>query len=101
METKREYNSKKSRGTRLEPPSMYNVIMHNDDFTPMSFVVDILVRHFDKSNEEATRLMLEVHNNKRSVAGTYPYDIAITKCYRALNEAKESGYPFKMVVDKA
>ena len=100
METEKQYVSKGSHKVKLSPPSLYNVIMLNDDFTPMDFVVWALETYFDKTKDEATALMLEVHHGKKSVVGTYSYDIAITKCYKVIAEARKKGYPFKVVVDK-
>lgn len=86
---------------KLKPPSMYNVVMLNDDFTPMDFVVYVLQKYFGKSFDDANRLMLEVHHGKKAVVGTYTYDVAVTKCSQVISEAKEQGYPFKVIVDKA
>ena len=70
--------SRKSR-VKVKEPGMYNVIMLNDDFTPMDFVVDMLIKYFEKSTTEATNLMLSVHKGNRAIVGTYVYDVAITK----------------------
>lgn len=87
--------------TKVKPPSMYNVIMLNDDFTPMEFVVWVLTHYFDKSFDDAERLMLQVHNGNQAVVGTYSYDIATTKCAQVINEARAQGYPFKVITQKA
>lgn len=86
---------------KLKPPSMYNVIMLNDDFTPMDFVVWALQTYFEKSFDQANRLMLEVHHGKKAVVGTYVYDVAVTKSSRVIQEARNKGYPFKVIVDKS
>lgn len=101
MENERQYVHKSGHKVKIKPPSMYNVIMLNDDFTPMDFVVWALQTFFDKNFDEANRIMLEVHHGKKAVVGTYVYDIAVTKCTRVIQEARSKGYPFKVIVDKA
>lgn len=101
METEKKIVSRSGSKVRLKPPSMYNVIMLNDDFTPMDFVVWVLEVYFDKSADEANRLMLQVHNGKKAVVGRYVYDVAVTKCAKVIQEARAKGYPFKVIVDKA
>ena len=64
---------------KLKRPKHYKVIMHNDDYTTMEFVVYILMEVFNKSLKEANRIMLEVHEKGRGIAGVYPYDIAVSK----------------------
>lgn len=86
---------------RIKEPKHYRVIMHNDDFTSMDFVVEILMDIFHKEEAEAQRLMLMVHESGRAVIGAYPYDIAVTKVQTALGLAKEQGYPFRMTVEEA
>lgn len=85
----------------LREPKHYRVIMHNDDFTSMEFVVEILVDIFHKEEAEAERLMLMVHESGRAAVGTYPYDIAVTKVQAALSRAEKKGYPFRMTVEEA
>ncbi len=85
----------------IREPRHYRVVMHNDDFTPMDFVVDILIDIFHKGVPEAERLMLMVHESGRAAVGAYPYDIAATKVQTALNRAREGGYPFRMTVEEA
>ena len=75
--------------------------MHNDDFTSMEFVVDILIDIFHKDQLEAERLMLLVHQSGRAAIGSYPYDIAITKVQAATARAKGEGFPFRMTVEEA
>lgn len=81
-------------------PKHYRVIMHNDDFTSMEFVVDILVDIFKKDVPEAERLMLMVHNSGRAAVGTYTYDIAATKVDAALTRARAEGFPFRMTLEE-
>ncbi len=85
---------------RIKEPKHYRVIMHNDDFTSMDFVVEILMDIFHKEEAEAQRLMLMVHESGRAAVGAYPYDIAVTKVQAATARAKEEGYPFRMTVEE-
>ena len=87
--------------SRLKEPKQYNVIMINDDFTTMEFVVEILVEVFHKDELTAQALMMNVHKNGQAVVGKYPYDIAATKVRIALDRAKEQGFPFRMTVEEA
>lgn len=84
----------------IQEPKHYRVIMHNDDFTSMEFVVEILTDIFHKSEIEAERLMLMVHESGRAAIGSYPYDIAVTKVQSAVARAKEHGFPFRMTVEE-
>lgn len=86
---------------RVREPKLFNVIMLNDDFTTMEFVVDVLIKIFGKDHASAEALMLVVHNKGRAAVGTYPYDIALTKIGKAMNLAKEKGFPFRMTVEEA
>ena len=85
----------------IREPKHYRVIMHNDDFTSMEFVVEILMDIFHKDEAEAERLMLMVHERGKAAVGRYPYDIAVTKVQTALARAKEEGFPFRMTVEEA
>ena len=87
--------------TRVDAPRNYNVVMINDDFTPMDFVVDILVGVFGKTLNEALALTLEVHNKGRGIAGTYTRDIAETKVMKAMDMAKAEEHPFRVEVQPA
>ncbi len=82
--------------TKAQRPKLYKVIMHNDDYTTMEFVVEILVGIFNKGAAEATKIMLDVHKKGAGVAGIYPYDIATTKVNQAHIEAREKGFPLKL-----
>lgn len=77
-------------------PRMYNVIMHNDDFTPMDFVVMVLKTVFYKGDGEAERLMLDVHQKGQAVVGQYTLDVAVSKSQKAMRMARDQGYPFKL-----
>ena len=78
---------------KLETPSMYNVVMFNDDFTPMEFVVEVLETFFNKDREAATRVMLTVHTMGKAVCGSYTRDIAETKAAQVNQYARESQHP--------
>lgn len=83
---------------KIREPKHFKVIMHNDDFTTMDFVVDILIDIFHKDEPEAERLMMMVHENGQAVVGAYPYDIAVTKVQSAAARAKVEGYPFRLTI---
>lgn len=85
--------------TAVREPGQYNVVMYNDDFTTMEFVVEVLVDIFRKSMPEAERIMMYVHENGKAVVGTYPYDIAVTKTNLAVGRARAEGFPFKIIVE--
>ena len=78
---------------KLEIPSMYNVVMFNDDFTPMEFVVEVLETFFNKDREAATRVMLTVHTVGKAVCGSYTRDIAETKASQVNQYAREIQHP--------
>ena len=82
-----------------EPP-MYNVLIHNDDYTTKAFVVEVLISVFNKSIDEATRLMWHVHRNGIGVCGVYPYEMAETKVSLATMAARENGFPLKTTMEK-
>ena len=84
--------------TRLshDLPRMYRVIMHNDDFTTMEFVVDVLRKVFFKPEEEANQLMLKVHKEGKATVGLYTLDIAVSKSQKAMRMARDQGFPFKL-----
>lgn len=84
----------------LREPKHYRVIMHNDDFTSMEFVVEILTDIFHKEQAEAERLMLMVHHKGKAQVASYPYDIAVTKVQTARKRAKEEGFPFRMTIEE-
>lgn len=86
---------------KIKKPNHYKVVMYNDDFTTMEFVVAILIRIFNKKIEEANKIMLDVHKKGKGIAGVYPYDIAISKVAKSLNYAKQEGFPFKLTVEEA
>lgn len=81
-------------------PKKYKVIMYNDDFTTMEFVIAVLMDIFNKNIEEANSIMMEVHNNGKGIAGVYPFDIAISKLNKAQTLARKEGFPFKLTVEE-
>lgn len=82
-----------------EPP-LFRVLLHNDDYTTMEFVVQVLVSLFGKSIEEATRIMLNVHHHGVGLCGLYPYEIAETKVSAVHAAADEHGFPLKCSMEK-
>ena len=85
---------------RVKAPSFFKVIMLNDDYTPMEFVVRLLESIFKKSPTEAHRLMLEIHQSGRAVCGRYTFEIAETKAAQVLQEAKKENYPLCCLIEQ-
>lgn len=85
---------------KLEKPKLYKVVLHNDDFTTMEFVVFILKHVFLRSDTEALTIMLKVHNEGIGIAGTYTYEIATMKAQKAINLARASEYPLLCTVEE-
>ena len=85
----------------IKKPSMYNVILINDDYTPMEFVIDILQMFFNKKKEEATQIMLHVHKKGIGVCGTYTYEVAESKCKAVINYSKKNEHPLQCTVEKS
>jgi len=85
----------------LDEPEQYKVLLHNDDYTTMDFVVEVLVKVFHKSIEESEQLMLKIHKSGKAVCGVYTYDIAQTKVYQVRQLAKQNGYPLLATFEKA
>ena len=81
-------------------PSIYKVIILNDDYTPMEFVVFTIQNVFKKSHDEATRIMLKIHTEGVGVCGMYPLEIAETKMKQVLNLAKEHQHPLQCIIEK-
>ena len=86
--------------TKLEKPKMYKVVLHNDDFTTMEFVVFILSHVFMRSDAEAVVIMLKVHNEGIGIAGVYPYEVATMKAEKAMNLARAHEYPLLCTVEE-
>ncbi|MFH2093194.1 MAG: ATP-dependent Clp protease adapter ClpS [Pseudomonadota bacterium] len=86
--------------TKSDLPPMYKVILHNDDYTTMEFVVEILMTVFGKSLEKATQIMLNVHNRGKAICGIYPRQVAETKVETVHNMASSKGFPLKSTMEK-
>jgi ATP-dependent Clp protease adaptor protein ClpS len=87
--------------TRTKTPSPYKVLMLNDDYTPMEFVVHVLQSIFKMSIEDATRVMLHVHQRGVGVCGIFPYEIAETKVTQVIDFARENQHPLQCTLEKA
>jgi ATP-dependent Clp protease adaptor protein ClpS len=87
--------------SRVKPPPMYQVVLLNDDFTPMEFVVGVLQKFFGKGREQATQIMLKVHHEGRGVCGVYPRDIAATKVEQVCSYARQHQHPLQCVMEEA
>jgi len=82
---------------KVKPPQMYQVVMLNDDFTPMEFVVVVIQEFFGKDRETATQIMLKIHLDGKGVCGVYSRDVAATKVDQVLGAAKQAGHPLQCV----
>jgi ATP-dependent Clp protease adaptor protein ClpS len=96
----REEHEVTDQDTLLVEPPMYRVFLMNDDYTPMDFVIEILMKVFNKSIESATQIMMSVHNNGSGVCGVYTYEIAETKTGTVHRMSEESGYPLRSTMEK-
>ncbi len=85
---------------RTKKPSMYKVLMLNDDYTPMEFVVHVIMRFFAKSQEDATRIMLHVHNHGVGECGVFTYEVAETKVTQVMDFARKHQHPLQCVMEK-
>ena len=94
-------SSKEKDLARIKEPKRYNVIMFNDDFTTMEFVVEVLVDIFHMDEITAEEVMMTVHKSGKAVIGTFPKDIALTRVDMALRRARNEGFPFRMTVEEA
>lgn len=86
--------------TKQKFPPMYKVILHNDDYTTMEFVVEILISVFGKPLEKAKQIMLNIHNKGKETCGIYPRQIAETKVETVHNLASSKGFPLKSTMEK-
>ena len=82
---------------KIQPPQMHQVVMLNDDFTPMEFVVLVIQEFFGKDRETATQIMLKIHLDGRGVCGVYSRDIAATKVDQVLDATHQAGHPLQCV----
>lgn len=85
---------------KTKRPSMYKVLMLNDDYTPMEFVVHVLERFFSKSREEATQIMLHVHRRGVGICGVYTYEVAETKVTQVTEFARRNQHPLRCTLEK-
>lgn len=85
---------------KTKKPSMYKVLMLNDDYTPMEFVVHVLERFFQKNREEATRIMLHVHQRGVGICGVYTYEVAETKVTQVMDFARRHQHPLQCTLEK-
>lgn len=85
---------------KVKKPSMYKVLMLNDDYTPMEFVVHVLERFFSKSTEEATRIMLHVHQKGVGVCGVFTFEVAETKVNQTMELARKNQHPLQCTLEK-
>ena len=96
---KQQGSVKERSGVFTNYPKHYKVIIHNDDFTTMEFVVKILIEVFYKPESEATAIMLAVHHQGKGVVGLYSYDMALSMTNRATQMAKSAGFPLRITVE--
>lgn len=87
--------------TKSQDPKLYNVILLNDDYTTMEFVLQILETLFQKSPAEAYRIMMHVHRNGRGLAGVYTWEVAETKVEQVATLSREAGYPLRATIEDA
>src|ERR1700744_2652603 len=85
---------------KTKRPAMYKVLMLNDDYTPMEFVVHVLERFFSKSSDEATRIMLHVHQRGVGICGVYTYEVAETKVTQVMDFARQNQHPLQCTLEK-
>jgi ATP-dependent Clp protease adaptor protein ClpS len=85
---------------KTKKPAMYKVLMLNDDYTPMEFVVHVLERFFQKSRDEATRIMMHVHRRGVGVCGVYTYEVAETKVTQVMDLARQNQHPLQCTIEK-
>ena len=97
---KQEESVLESEVTRVKPPPLFKVMLLNDDFTPMDFVIHVLQRFFHMDREQATMVMLKVHNEGTGLAGVYPKDVAETKVRQVTDFAREHQHPLQCVMEE-
>ena len=86
---------------KKQDPTLYKVVLLNDDYTQMDFVLHVLETVFQKSPAEAYRIMMHVHLNGRGIAGVYPWEVAETKADKVASLAAEAGYPLRATIEEA
>ncbi|MDO8608167.1 MAG: ATP-dependent Clp protease adapter ClpS [Phaeospirillum sp.] len=85
---------------KTKKPSMYKVLMLNDDYTPMEFVIHVLERFFNKNRDDATRVMLNVHTRGVGICGVYTYEVAETKVTQVMDLARQNQHPLQCTIEK-
>lgn len=96
-----EISEKEEQKELLKEPPFYKVVLNNDDYTPMDFVVEVLCTFFNKTPEEATKVMLEIHHKGKAICGIYTRDIAETKSEMTNRYSREKEHPLLCCVEKA
>lgn len=86
--------------TSLTPPAKYCVILHNDDYTTMDFVIDVLMRFFGHDEKSATQIMLAVHKEGKGICGIYSAEVAETKVFQVTHYAQQNRFPLKCTMEK-
>ncbi|QIR14766.1 ATP-dependent Clp protease adapter ClpS [Shewanella aestuarii] len=86
--------------SELQRPNMYKVVLNNDDYTPMDFVVEVLQRFFDKNEQQAVDIMLAIHHKGKGLCGVYPFGIAETKVLQVNQFARENQHPLLCTLEK-
>jgi len=99
VSTKKEFETRGE--LSLMEPRQYKVLLLNDDYTSMDFVVEILMNIFHKSYQQAEAIMLEIHRKEKGLCGVYTYEVAETKIMQVRKLAREQGYPLKAVMEEA
>ena len=85
------------RTQKVKPPQMYQVVMLNDDYTPMEFVIVVIQEFFGKDQETATQIMLKIHLDGKGICGVYSHDVAATKVDQVMDAAAKAGHPLQCV----
>jgi ATP-dependent Clp protease adaptor protein ClpS len=101
MSTRADEAVKERTDTRQQEPTLYKVVLLNDDYTTMEFVMQVLETLFQKSPAEAYQIMMHVHVNGSGIAGIYPWEVAETKAASVIALAREAGFPLKAVTEEA
>jgi ATP-dependent Clp protease adaptor protein ClpS len=86
---------------KLKEPARFAVILHNDDYTTMEFVLDVLKRFFHRTESESVQIMLQVHQNGKGTAGVYSFEIAETKAMQVVEFSRSKGYPLQCSIEPA
>jgi ATP-dependent Clp protease adaptor protein ClpS len=84
----------------LHEPQMFKVLLHNDDYTSMDFVVEVLMGIFHKTHEQAEKIMLQIHEKDKAICGVYSFEIAQTKAQQVKQRAKQNGFPLLATIEE-